>query len=1224
MNKAEAISLVQHTFTGDYVPASFEQFITNLFKGDYIPLDKRRDGNDVREAFRSFVQGYRILGTYKDSEGTTLEILEVTLQRDSSLDRARTAQRNFVADYLKRQGRDAALVAFLSPDQHDWRFSLVKLEYALEVRDGKIRTEEELTPAKRWSFLIGRHEGSHTVRTRFLTLLQDTQKPLLKELEDAFNIESVTDEFFKKYCELFFRMKESLDNLIEQSAAIKEDFEARELTSVDFAKKTLGQMAFLYFLQKKGWFGVAPGMPWGTGPKDFLRQLFARREKYGLNFFDDVLEPLFYEALAQDRGVEAIYPRLNNCRMPFLNGGLFEPMNGYSWETTNIRLPDELFSNSNRTAEGDEGDGILDIFDRYNFTVNENEPLEKEVAVDPEMLGKVFENLLEVKDRKSKGTFYTPREIVHYMCQESLVNFLNSEMGSRVPRGDIEILIKSGSQIIQNDTLVLEKGREGTYKFLLPESVRSYAKDLDSCLSKIKVCDPAVGSGAFPLGMLNEIVQARQALGVHLRSEHSAFDLKLHSISHSLYGVDIDPGAVEIAKLRLWLALIVEENEPHPLPNLEHKIMQGNSLISQYEGVKLFDDNFLEDVSSLEAQKLAIDVKLSELQRRYISLHTTNMLSDIIKSEIEKEIKQLTAKKKVLGSSNDLLGVELTIFDKPGRYDEEKRKTGVLKNKIAQFVTESSRSKKQLLKSEIEGLKWELIESAMRDQGRIEKLVDIRKLRTRNIRPFFIWKLEFADVFQDNGGFDVVIANPPYVGEKGNKEMFQEIAKGNLGKFYLGKVDLFYFFFHLALDLGSKNAQYAFITTNYFVTAGGARKLRADLKERSTIRNIINFNELKIFETALGQHNMITLFSNGHSTDARAVLSTTKRRGNAAVDTLRDIVNMVDDETDYITVKQSDLYDGVENYIRLSGVGGSESPLDSVLAKIASAEWLLGEVCNVNIGMRTGSDKLSQSYIDQYKINLPKNSGIYILDSNEFAELGLNAEERNIVVPFFKNSDVWRYGSKQKNDLWLIDVSYPAMKTLDESRMPNIANHLQKFRPVLEGRRSNDNGLLSVIKAGYWWAFTMRQLDFSLPKIVAPQRSRKNDFGYNSISWRASMDVYYITGGSESCVELKYVLALLNSKLYFQWLYHRGKRKGDSLELYQKPLSEVPIPKISLEEQAPFVAAVNEILMITMDDKFNPRRPSPQQMKLEEKIDEMVCGLLKLTASERAFVNATW
>src|SRR3972149_1610567 len=146
------------------------------------------------------------------------------------------------------------------------------------------------------------------------------------------------------------------------------------------------------------------------------------------NFFNDILEPLFYEALAKERD-DDFYSRFN-CKIPFLNGGLFDPISDYDWVHTDILLPDELFSNQVRTKEGDLGTGILDIFDRYNFTVKEDEPLEKEVAVDPEMLGKVFENLLEVKDRKSKGTYYTPREIVHYMCRESLINYLDSAINN--------------------------------------------------------------------------------------------------------------------------------------------------------------------------------------------------------------------------------------------------------------------------------------------------------------------------------------------------------------------------------------------------------------------------------------------------------------------------------------------------------------------------------------------------------------------------------------------------------------------------------------------------------------------------------------------------------------------------------------------------------------------------------------------------------------------------
>jgi tRNA1(Val) A37 N6-methylase TrmN6 len=852
MNKAEAISLAQGAFEADYSAEYFVRFISNLFKGEYTPLDKRRDGHYVREAFRTFVQRYRVLGTYKDAEGISLDILEVTLQREGSLERARTAQRNFIADYLKKNGRDAALVAFLSPGQHDWRFSLVKLEYSLEVKDGKLKTEEELTPAKRWSFLIGRHEGSHTVQSRFVSLLQDAEKPLLKELEEAFNIESVTDEFFKKYCELFFRMKESLDNLVEGDPAIRADFDSKELTTVDFAKKTLGQMAFLYFLQKKGWFGVAPGKDWGTGPKDFLRQLFDRREKYGNNFFDDVLEPLFYEALAQDRGVEAIYPRLNNCRMPFLNGGLFEPMNGYSWETTNIRLPDELFSNSNRTAEEDEGDGILDIFDRYNFTVNENEPLEKEVAVDPEMLGKVFENLLEVLDRKSRGTFYTPREIVHYMCQESLINFLDAEIKSSIPRVDIAALIQSGSQIIQNDAVVIEKGREGTYKFMLPESVRSKANILDTALANIKVCDPAVGSGAFPLGMLNEIVQARQALGVHLRREVSNYDLKMHSISHSIYGVDIDPGAVEISKLRLWLALVVEENEPHPLPNLDHKIMQGNSLLSEYEGIKLFDDSFLESADESQREREDIDTKLSKLQKEYFALHSEGGLSAIKKFEIERDIKQLMARKKSLSARNELLGQELSIFDTPHAHHAAQKKMDLLKQKVELFITESRRSNKQTLKAEIDTLKWELIEASLSEQGKVENLEQIKKMRRANVRPFFIWKLEFADVFQEKGGFDVTIANPPYVfardsEKKGISEKHKEFFYKNF-RLAEYQVNLYPLFIELSFNMLRNNGTLCFITPNNWMTINTNKKVREFILAQSNVI-IVNFLA-KVFESA--------------------------------------------------------------------------------------------------------------------------------------------------------------------------------------------------------------------------------------------------------------------------------------------------------------------------------------------------------------------------------------
>ena len=317
-------------------------------------------------------------------------------------------------------------------------------------------------------------------------------------------------------------------------------------------------------MQKKGWFGVPRGKDWGEGNKQFLRQLYNKANKENKNFFNDYLEPLFYQALRYDRSADDDYFSQFDCKIPFLNGGLFDPMNDYDWINIDILLPNKLFSNQNRTKEGDIGNGILDVFDLYNFTVKEDEPLEKEVAIDPEMLGKVFENLLEVKDRKSKGTYYTPREIVHYMCQESLINYLATELVNKVDKKDIETFIKHGESFIEHDSRVVNEGRETErYAFKLPTDMRKNAKLIDDKLASIRVCDPAVGSGAFLVGMMNEIIRGRNTLTPYIskNGKRTLYGFKRQAIQNCLYGVDIDPGAVEIAKLRLWLSLIVDEEE---------------------------------------------------------------------------------------------------------------------------------------------------------------------------------------------------------------------------------------------------------------------------------------------------------------------------------------------------------------------------------------------------------------------------------------------------------------------------------------------------------------------------------------------------------------------------------------------------------------------------------------------------------------------------------------
>ena len=619
MNNEQAKRIVQDALGGPFDKANFVRLVKNILNHvQDAPFTYA--GNLIFDDFEDSIQRVERIGKYRSPDKKQVDVLIVHLKKEASLERARTMQRNFVAKYLKgsRGGelKDAALVAFVAPNEEDWRLSLVKIEYKFN-QQGKV--EEKLSPARRHSFLVGQNENSYTARSRLVPTLLKYEDPTLEALEDIFSVEPVTKEFFEKYRDLFLRLKEQLDKVLKGQSEIESDFTEKGIDTADFAKKLLGQIVFLYFLQKKGWFGVKRGEKWGEGSKNFLRELFEKRHGDYQNFFNDVLEPLFYEALRLKRPKD--YYSQFDCRIPFLNGGLFDPLNDYDWEDTDILLPDGIFSNSNWTKEGDIGDGILDIFDRYNFTVNENEPLEKEVAVDPEMLGKVFENLLPIKDRKSSGTYYTPREIVQYMCRESLINHLVKEFDQEVSKEDIETLVEYADIVVENERHVAGKELETqTYTFKMPEGIRKHADLLDEELDSIRVCDPAAGSGAFLVGMMNEIVRVRSALTSYIDDvERSPYKFKRQAIEYNLYGVDIDSSAVEIAKLRLWLSLIVDEedrNKIRPLPNLDYKIVQGNSLLNIERDMLNYSAlDELEQLKQIYFNETAADKKLEHRER---------------------------------------------------------------------------------------------------------------------------------------------------------------------------------------------------------------------------------------------------------------------------------------------------------------------------------------------------------------------------------------------------------------------------------------------------------------------------------------------------------------------------------------------------------------------------------------------------------------------------------
>ena len=1118
MDRQAAVKIIKDTFESSFDKGQFINLSKNLVK--YLDGSKNftYQGNIIPDAYEQSIQTLERVGKYEDADGNKIDVLIVRLKKEHSLERARTMQRNFVAWYLNgsRGGelKDAALVAFVSPESEDWRFSLVRMDYNIaESPSGKMKVETELTPAHRYSFLVGENESSHTAQVQLLPILEnDERKPLLSDFEKAFSIEVVTREFFTKYRELFHKVEEALQELVEQNKRIRDDFEAKGVDTVNFAKKLLGQVVFLYFLQKKGWFGVGRDEDWGKGPKDFLRRLFEKKIAAYSNFFNDVLEPLFYEALAVERA-EDFYSRFN-CKIPFLNGGLFDPINNYDWVHTDILLPNELFSNTDKTKEGDTGTGILDVFDRYNFTVKEDEPLDKEVAVDPEMLGKVFENLLEVKDRKSKGTYYTPREIVHYMCQESLINYLDTavntgdvplvaipppqgklfgkpdpEQGALkapayraiVPHEDIEAFVRMGELAIEHDARVESTGRETRdYSYKLPPSIRLNAALIDDKLASIRVCDPAIGSGAFPVGLMTEIVRARNTLTTYLpdKEGRTNYHFKRHAIQNCLYGVDIDPGAVEIAKLRLWLSLVVDEEDIkqiQPLPNLDYKIVCGDSLL----GVE------------------------------------RNMFNNELFRELE-DLKPL-------------------------------------------YFNETNAKKKQ----------------SYRDQ--IDRLIGQITNKNRD----FDFEVYFSEVFHEKGGFDVVIANPPYLRQESleNKEYFKK-------KFscYHGMADLYTYFIEESFSILRDRGIFSFIVSNRFTHTNYGKNLRGFLAKKDLLC-LVNLNGIPVFENA-NVDTLLILASNRPS-DGREVLVCNIEYSPRYNVTINDCVR--------IYSKCS-----AKKYFSENAWSFQSDRILEIRRKIENRGKSLSQIrgIKINRGITTGLNSV-------FIINEDIKNGILRMDQ---------ASDK-LIRPIAKGEHIKRWSLTWSNSYLVYTYT-----GIDIKKYPGIFNYLSKYKYDLENVWEAKHGK----KKWYELRGCNYYSEFEKEKIMYTRLSNINSFMI-STNGEFCLDSAGIIVTSDN----KYYCAILNSRLihfYFKMVsVIWGK---DGIKWFGRSFDNIPIYEVEHGNSSEvhihdnIVSLVDQILAITKDKDYlsNPTKQA-EVKEPERQIDQMVYELYGLTPEEIAVVE---
>jgi adenine-specific DNA-methyltransferase len=511
-----------------------------------------------------------------------------------------------------------------------------------------------------------------------------------------------------------------------------------------------------------------------------------------------------------------------------------------------------------------------------------------------------------------------------------------------------------------------------------------------------------------------------------------------------------------------------------------------------------------------------------------------------------------------------------------------------------QYFDETDATKKVTLKRQIDGLIYQLT----------------------NGNETFDFQIYFSEVFHRKRGFDVMIANPPYVGESGHKDLFRKTKQGRLGQFYMGKMDYFYFFLHLALNLAGESGEVTFISTNYYLTATGARKLRADIKQRSSVRRLINFNELRIFESAQGQHNMLTLLRKGCEQERLTHTCVTKRSGLSTPEILTRILGWNDVESQYFTVLQEELYDGSENYIRLNRAyaaqGKSGSHIDHILDKVFKQGEKLGTITNIDQGVVSGCDYVSKRNASRLsgRNNVELGEGIFVLDLENLRDQQVigtfSPQEKKLLRPFFKNTDIKRYFCKTKPTKLLLYYH----NQIRRDAFPNVFSHLLRFKGILEAR-------LEQYNENYHWTCLHRprqEAIFVSEKIVAPYRSQENTFTWNSIPWFCRTDCYVLTKKTSS-FNLLYILALLNSRLYYRWLYHRGKRKGEMLELFQVPLSEIPVKCIDKDAQKPFINLIDQIL------SAKKRDPKADTAAWEREIDRLVYDLYGLTEEEIKLVE---
>ena len=876
---------------------------------------------------------------------------------------------------------------------------------------------------------------------------ENTSSPKVWQREwlQAFDKEQLTRNFFGDFDVLY--------------SEVKADIASAKRKNLDPERESLllvNRLLFLYFVQKKGWLARR---------HDFFRREFEqhRGKPEKTTFSRDFLTPLF-DRLAMPDCMDERFKEI-----PYLNGGLFE-----ADSTIKDPLP---IRNATFARLFD------DLLERYNFTVAEDTPLDVEVAIDPEMLGNIFERV--VTGRHDTGSYYTPRPIVSFMCKEALKGYLGESMAR----------------------LVEEYNTDGIN---VPQ-----ARELLKKLEQIKVVDPACGSGAYLVGMLHELHMLGNLLDTRAEkvSSRDDYERKLEIIRNNLYGVDIDEIAVSIARLRLWLSLIIEfqGNTPPSLPNLDFKIECENSISGPTPGAAQLD--------------LFADNHIKEFEKKKAEYSRANVYEN--KTRLRKKIDEL-------------------------RYA------------IAEAVHPGAKT------------------------------------------TGFDWAVEFAEVFNrpEGSGFDIVLANPPYVRQELIKEL-KPALKQRYADVYTGTADLYCYFYARGIDLLRPEGMLVFISSNKWFRASYGEKLREYIGKHCRVISITDFEDLPVFEGATA-YPMIFV---ARKVNTRKAIERVTDNGQTTFTQVKTLEPPYPDVLAVIVQNGMTLPKGA---IKGKNWTLANAETTSILRRIESVGVPLGRYVNGQIyrGVLTG-------------LNVA-----FVIDGKKRAELiAEDPKSAEIIKPFLRGRDVKRWrtefaeqylikieSSENKNHPWSGKSEKEAEKVFKKT-YPAIYEHFQSLQNIklekldARGCRNKLEQLKSRDDQGkYFWELRSCAYwkEFEQPKIVIPAIT-------SNVEYAADYEMHFSNDKTSICVANKpnYLLGLLNSKVLWWFIRQTAASKqGGFYEFKPMYVSVLPIPAVTPEKQKPVELLVERILSAKQRD------PRSNVSAMEREIDKLVYALYGLMPEE--------